>query len=177
MSGRRKAASTFKGIGDADECLRRRPQSQQQQHRQIYIRALETIPHLTVYYGHFLSSVVMMPLAAPPALGSSMARVIKTEEKGSDVNIATELLLDGFRKDYEMAVIISNDSDLLGPINVVRKELGLKVGILNPHNNVSWALKKNSTFYKQIDKASLAASQFPPTLADAVGTITKPRGW
>ncbi len=42
-----------------------------------------------------------------------MAKVVKVEEKGSDVNIASYLLLDGFRNDYEVAVIISNDSDLV----------------------------------------------------------------
>src|SRR5689334_11616938 len=60
----------------------RRGHSRQQQHQQVYIRALETIPGLTVHYGHFLSSAVMMPLATPPASGSPMVRVIKTEEKG-----------------------------------------------------------------------------------------------
>jgi hypothetical protein len=149
----------------------------QQQHQQIYIRALETLPNLSVHYGHFLSSKVVMPLATPLPNGTTMVKVIKTEEKGSDVNIATNLLMDGFRGDYEMAVIISNDSDLLGPINVVRKELGLKVGILNPQRVVSWTLKQHSTFYKPISAASLAISQLPPTLTDANGTITKPIGW
>jgi hypothetical protein len=37
--------------------------------------------------------------------------VIKTEEKGSDVNLATYLLLDAFKQDCEAAVVISNDSD------------------------------------------------------------------
>jgi hypothetical protein len=34
------------------------------------------------------------------------ARVIKTEEKRSDVNIATHLLMDGFHGDYELAVVV-----------------------------------------------------------------------
>lgn len=149
----------------------------QQQHQQAYIRALETLPNLSVHLGHFLTSRVSMPYANPPPHGPKMARVIKTEEKGSDVNIATYLLLDAFRNDYDVAVIVSNDSDLLEPINVVRKELGKRVGVLNPHNNVSWALKKHSTFYKQIPESALAASQFTATLTDTVGTITRPPGW
>jgi hypothetical protein len=31
--------------------------------------------------------------------------VIKTEEKGSDVNLATHLLIDGFDDAYELAVV------------------------------------------------------------------------
>ena len=60
--------------------------------------------------------------------------VVKTEEKGSDVNLATHLLYDGFKNDYEVAVVVSNDSDLLEPVRVARS-LGLTVGVLNPQKN------------------------------------------
>jgi hypothetical protein len=40
-----------------------------------------------------------MPLSPE---GSGYAKVLKTEEKGSDVNLATHLLMDGFRDDYEL---------------------------------------------------------------------------
>ena len=38
-----------------------------------------------------------MPLAHPPSVGPQTVEVIGTEEKGSDVNLASYLLLDGFR--------------------------------------------------------------------------------
>ena len=41
---------------------------------------------------------------------------------------------------FDVAVIVSNDSDLLEPIKIVREELGKKVGILNPHRRPSRAL-------------------------------------
>jgi hypothetical protein len=44
--------------------------------------------------------------------------VIKTEEKGSDVNLAIYLLLGAFKQDCEAAVVILNDSDLKEPIAV-----------------------------------------------------------
>jgi len=149
----------------------------QAQRQQIYIRALETIPNLSVHYGHYLSHTMRMPLATPPVTGPRTVEVIKTEEKGSDVNIATHLLVDGFEHDYDVAVIISNDSDLLLPIEVVRKKLKLRVGILNPQKNPSWALKRASTFYNPIGTAMLRVSQFPSTLTDIHGTITKPAAW
>ena len=43
-------------------------------------------------------------------------RIRDTEEKGSDVNLATRLLVGGFTGDYQQAVVISNDSDLATPI-------------------------------------------------------------
>ena len=57
--------------------------------QEIYIRALETLPNLTVHYGHYLQSTVSMPLAVPRSGGPRFADVLKMEEKGSDVNIAT----------------------------------------------------------------------------------------
>lgn len=149
----------------------------QQQRQQACIRALETIPNLSVHYGHFLVHPVRMPLANPQPSGPKTVEVMKTEEKGSDVNLATHLLYDGFRKDYEVAVVVSNDSDLLEPIRVVRRELGLTVGILNPQTRPSRVLAQEADFLKQIRSGALKASQFPAALKDAHGTVTKPKEW
>lgn len=145
--------------------------------QQTYLRALQTIPNLSLHYGKFLSHPIRMPLYPPPATGSRTVQVLKTEEKGSDVNLATYLLLDAFRGDFEVAVIISNDSDLLLPVEVVRTELGLPVGVLNPQKNTSWALKAAATFYRPIQERALRRSLFPHILTDAHGTITKPAPW
>src|SRR5205823_1916940 len=99
---------------------------------QVYLRALETIPDLSIHYGHYLSHVTRMPLAQP-SRGARTVEVVKTEEKGSDVNLATYLLLDAFKEDCDVAVVISNDSDLKLPIEVAQRELGLSVGVVNPH--------------------------------------------
>jgi len=116
----------------------------------------------------------MMPLA-PPQTG--YANVIKTEEKGSDVNIATHLIVDGFENAYEIAVIVSNDSDLLEPIRVVREKFKKPVGILNPQKNPSKALLPYASFLKQIRSGVLAKSRFLGTLADARGSFSKPTSW
>jgi hypothetical protein len=49
----------------------------------------------------------------------------------SDVNLATHLLHDAHMGRFDVAVVISNDSDLLEPIKIVREHLGKKAGILN----------------------------------------------
>jgi uncharacterized LabA/DUF88 family protein len=103
--------------------------------QQIYLRALRTIPDLEIIYGSFLSHDVVTPLAEPSAGGSRFARVTRTEEKGSDVNIATHLVHDAYQRNFEVAVLVTNDSDLLEPIRIVRHELCLPVGILNPHRH------------------------------------------
>lgn len=142
--------------------------------QQTYLRALQTIPNLQIIYGHFLSHEIMMPLA-PPRAGH--VKVIKTEEKGSDVNIAVHLISDGFRNAYDAAVIVSNDSDLLPPIKFVKEELGKLVGILNPQKHPSVVLAATAHFVKNIRSGVLHNSQFPVTLSDPQGSFTKPARW
>ncbi len=154
-----------------------RDDPQQPQRQLTYLRALETIPILSVHYGSFLTNAVRLPLDPPPKQGPATVRVLKTEEKGSDVNLATYLLADAFDHEFEMAVIVSNDSDLALPIDIVQKKFGLRVGVLCPHARMSWELGKVASFQRPIRKRALAACQFPAALTDQLGTITKPAAW
>jgi hypothetical protein len=117
-----------------------------------------------------------MPLAKPRR-GARTVEVVKTEEKGSDVNLATFLLLDAFKGDCQVAVVISNDSDLKLPIEVAQNELALRVGVVNPHPPARRSRALQPTFFKQIRASALAACQFPPVLRDARGEIRKPSRW
>jgi hypothetical protein len=155
-----------------------RPTDPDQPVRQdLYLRALRTIPNLSIIFGHFLTNECSMPLAGQNPLTPAYVRVVKTEEKGSDVNLATHLLNDGHNGDYEVGVIVSNDSDLVEPVRIVRQELNLQVGILNPHQRGSRELSQYATFYKTIRRGALAASQFPDPMADAIGAFRKPSVW
>ncbi len=142
--------------------------------QQFYLRALATTPKLSIYYGHFLSHAVAMPLADNPR---RRVMVIKTEEKGSDVNLATELLVDGFNDDFDVAVVLSNDSDLLAPIRVVRRQMGKRVGVLNPQRVPSIPLEREADFLKSIRPSALRRSQFPRTMKDARGSFHRPPVW
>lgn len=143
--------------------------------QQVYLRALRTVPNLDIVFGHFLTHSVPMMLTGvnPP----QRVWVDKTEEKGSDVNLAAHLLGDAFKKRFELAVLITNDSDLAEPVRIVTKELGLRVGILNPHQHHSVTLKGLATFVKRIRQHHLITSQFPMVMNDAKGTFTKPSSW
>lgn len=148
--------------------------------QQTYLRALQTLATVTIHYGTYLESKVWMRLAAPPPGGPAQVQVLKSEEKGSDVNIASYLLLDAFENDYEAAIVVSNDSDLAEPINLVRKRLKKKVLVLmpcGPGRRESVELKKAASKAIKVDAALIAASQFPPQLPDAHGMIHKPESW
>jgi hypothetical protein len=102
------------------------------------------------------------------------------EEKGSDVNLASYLLFDCSQNDFDEAVVISNDADLAVPINIVVTEFHKPVGVVNPHRHLfrSAALQKVASWtFQTINRHHVANSQFPPTLQDAIGTITKPSTW
>jgi uncharacterized LabA/DUF88 family protein len=97
-----------------------------------YLRALSTLPRLTVHLGQFSKHTVAARLSEPAGNLSALARVRvhRTEEKGSDVNLAAHMLLDAFNDAYDVAVVVSDDSDLHQPVRMVREELGKKVGIV-----------------------------------------------
>ncbi len=147
--------------------------------QKTYLRALATLPHVSIHLGHFLTNRVRMPMAKPSAVGPKTVEVIKTEEKGSDVNLASLLLLDGFRRDCDTVVIVSNDSDLREPVRIARQELHLTVGVINPHQARfrSRELSNQAHFFKQVRESALAACQFPPVLTDAKGSFHKPDSW
>jgi len=86
----------------------------------LYIRALKTIPNLSIKYGNFLTHSVPMYLTnVTPA---QKVWVDRTEEKGSDVNLASHLLRDAYGKRFEVAVLITNDSDLASRSGLSRKK-------------------------------------------------------
>lgn len=145
--------------------------------QQTYLRALQTIPNLEVVYGSFLTKTISMPVVNPLSGQPKFVKVSNTEEKGSDVNIAAHMIHDGHLDLYDVAVLVSNDSDLVEPVRIVRYELGKVVGLINPHKRPSYELKKHVNFIRQVRKGVLQNSQFPPTLQDSRGTFYKPKAW
>jgi len=148
-----------------------------------YLRALRAKPSVEIYLGHFLQSEVTMRLA--DGSGQS-ARVIKYEEKGSDVNLAVHLVSDGFKQAFEAAVVVSNDSDLAEAMRIVRKELGLPVGLIPParkadiragRRRVSKSLREQASFTRSVSSGILSASQLPQTITDGRGTFSRPTEW
>ena len=157
-----------------------RPSNPGQAQRQlIYLRALSTLSGFEVYYGAFRSGIKRRPLAEPmPGLPTHVL-VRDSEEKGSDVNLATRLLVDGFKEEYEQAVVVSNDADFAGAMRYVRDDLGLRFTLVNPdpRNASPRELAEAATYVKRLWKSHLRRSQLPDTLTDGIGDITKPAGW
>lgn len=149
----------------------------QAQRQQAYLRALSTVPDLSIHYGHLLAKRKRRPLVAPSPSGPRTVEVLDTEEKGSDVNLASFLLVDGFEDDYDLAVLISNDSDLELPISMVRDRLGKTIGVFDPSRRRSFQLSQAASWYRPLRQGALRGSQFPDVVSDSQGAISKPPGW
>ena len=151
----------------------------QPQRQQAYLRALATLPDFEIHYGAFRSGVRRRPLAEPVPGLPTHVRVRNSEEKGSDVNLATRLLVDGFNGEYEQAVVVSNDADFAAAMRYVRDDLRLRVTLVNPdpRNNSPRRLADAATYVKRLWRSHLSRSLLPETLTDEVGVITKPGGW
>jgi len=63
------------------------------------------------------------------------------------------------------------------PVRIVKEELKLPVGVLNPQKHPCAVLENHATFYKHLIRGRLAKSQFPATLKDQRGTFHKPASW
>ena len=152
--------------------------SQPERHR-LYMRALDTLPGFEAHYGVIRLRTKVRQLAEPIPGLPAYVRIVDSEEKGTDVNLATRLLVDGFNGAYEQAVVVSNDSDLASPMRYVRDELRRKVSVVNPDNNnyTHRDLVHAATYVKRLRRSHLRRSQFPPEVSDAQGRITKPAGW
>ena len=150
----------------------------------IYLRALETLPNLTVHLGRFSSHPAYdpaFPLTYSPIDGRAQTvRILRTEEKRTDVNLATLLLMDCVDEEFDEVVVISNDSDLQLPIEYAVRRFTKVVGVVNPHgrSRISADLLQVANWsFKEINRSVLAASQFPDVVQHPRGPIPKPVSW
>ncbi len=110
--------------------------------------------------------------------GLMLATVRKREEKGSDVNVATHLLVDVLQRRVDAAIVMSNDSDLALPLTIARRHV--PVGLLNPSRKpLAGALKGQPSegagahWWRRLDPKDVTLCQLP----DPVAGVSRPSGW
>lgn len=168
-----------------------------------YIRALRGAGIVDrVEFGHYVARVKKAPLATEDIHGKPVlttsdwpvkiqdsaagnvphARFIVSyafrEEKGSDVNVASHLLLDTLESRVDAAIVISNDSDLALPLVEARKRI--PVGTVNPSpNHLAGRLRGRRAdgvgrhWWLQLTSADLHGHQLP----DPCSGFAKPSAW
>jgi len=139
-----------------------------------YLNALQKyIPEIEIIKGHFQTHEVKMPTAKNP---KKKVKVLKTEEKCTDVNLAVHMVNDGWKGLYDCAVVLSNDGDLLEAFRIIHDDLNLPIGLITPGKaRTSKSLLKYTTFRKRIRKHLLLNSQLPNPIPNT--KIIKPTSW
>lgn len=175
-----------------------------QREQDVYLRALQrsgSVDHIE--YGNYVARVATAPLATSsrngaPMLTTStwpvmvqnangedvegatfMVSVARREEKGSDVNVASHLLIDTLTRSVDAAVVISNDSDLAMPIQHARTQV--PVGLVNPTPSyLAGKLRGQPSdgvgghWWYQLQSQDLLGHQLPDTIG---GKVRKPAPW
>ncbi|MDF1489128.1 PIN domain-containing protein [Tessaracoccus caeni] len=175
-----------------------------QREQDVYLRALDRSGSTTrISYGNYVARVATAPLATAGRNGKPvishphwplmvqdgaeqdvpdarfMASVARREEKGSDVNVASHLLIDVLTTAVDAAVVISNDSDLAYPIAFARDRI--PIGLINPTKGYrAGKLAGEHTdgvgnhWWYQMQPSDWYAHQLPPTIGPR---IIKPPAW
>lgn len=91
------------------------------------------------------------------------------------MNLASWLVRDGFTNQYDVAVVVSNDTDLVEPIRMVVQEIGKPVGLVCPARRPAEPLAHAASFCRFLTPGRLAAAQFPDAFPGT--TIKKPEAW
>jgi len=144
--------------------------------QRAYLEALKTIPCLEVIAGQFLQ--VEKNGIPVGAASNQVIRFTTFEEKGSDVNLACRLVLDGARGSFSEALVITNDGDLQEPIRIVTRDLQLPVTVISPDITVNGTVRNVATSATPLDVKLLKRCLFPDQLVSSNGVpISKPARW
>ena len=136
--------------------------------QKIYIQALTTLPNVEVIQGFYRKDAVLMPVHEEecktcPIAKNGFVKVVKLEEKRTDVNIASSMLLDAFNNNADASVLVSGDTDFIAPVNIIRKDFKKTVIVFNPRETKSW-LKDYASYYRDIPRNLPAECQLPDTI-------------
>lgn len=153
------------------------------QRQQAYLRALSTRSRTEVFLGKFRVDTRVMP-KHPIELNADGAPVLvkvkKTEEKGSDVALASRLLIDAMHRRADLYVVCTNDSDLVMPLRMVQEELDGAIGLLSTvqTKRASNELKQtHPRWHRHLTPDDLASCQLPDEIVDVHGVIRRPQKW
>lgn len=145
--------------------------SQDARRQSIWLDALATRTDITCHFGHYLPK--------PQRCFNCGATWTSHEEKMTDVNIATQLLVDAYEDRFDTALIVSGDSDLTTPIKRVRERFPKKRLIVAfPPNRRSDQLRKAAHGHLVIGADSLRQNLLPDEITTASGfVLRRPSQW
>ena len=139
--------------------------------QQTYLSALKTLPAVWIGEGKFILK--------PIDCRSCGERWQRPEEKMTDVNIATDLLVGAFEDRFDTAILVTGDSDLVPPVRAVLKRWPHKrILIAFPPKRDSFDLRNAASGPFQIRKRALREAQLPdPVVGPGGREFRRPDEW
>jgi uncharacterized LabA/DUF88 family protein len=138
--------------------------------QQAFLEALQTLPNFSFFYGHFLADSITCRQCGHT--------YTTRHEKMTDVNISVELMKDAFQDRFDIAFLVSADSDLVSPVHTVRRLFPKKKVIsIFPPGRFSLALRKVSTGVLHIGHVELSKSLFPDEVVKDGVILERPASW
>ena len=146
-------------------------QPDKQPPQKTYLEAIEEVTRCEIYYGRYQANIINCRNCG--------INWPSPKEKMTDVNIATQMIKDAFTNQFDIAILISGDSDLLPPLNAIKTYLPHKrIGIYFPPNRHSLHLQPAADFTGYIGKKKLGDAQMPDQLVKAGGfVLSRPPSW
>lgn len=133
-----------------------------QKRQTTYIEALSTLSDFDIFFGKY-------QLNPRNCKNCNFFEQVPSE-KMTDVNIAVELMSDAFLDQYDVAYLLSADSDLTHVITRIRSLFPeKKIVIAFPPGRYSKDLANRARFSFAIGRAALAKSLFPMEVRKADG--------
>jgi len=143
----------------------------------VYLRALSSNNKTSIYYGQFRKRTKKGELVNPIKGYRGIVKILIWEEKGSDVNLATHLMHDAYRGAFDEAIMVSDDADLIKPVELIVKNLHLPVHALTPQAGRSSQFDGIAKSTKHVSPSILASSQFQNSFNRRGSNFTKPSAW
>jgi uncharacterized LabA/DUF88 family protein len=136
-----------------------------------FIETLETLSIIEFFFGKYQSNEIKCRVCGNV--------INKSSEKMTDVNISVEMLLDAFKNEFDTAILVSADSDLVGPVESIRKVFpNKKIIIAFPPSRKSNDLINVANGYFTIGRKKIKDSIFPDKVLKSDGhTLIKPSEW
>lgn len=146
--------------------------------QQMLVRAMETCPEVSIHWGQHIDTIKHGYLIDDES--KAIQRFSTREEKGSDVSLGVYLVRDAALNDVDVAILVSNDSDLADAVSVAVQDMGTPVYVASPQprRHISRKLQERASGVLVIDASCLAGCQFPNPVIDRKGRqIHKPEAW
>ena len=132
----------------------------------VYIEALKTITEFEVFPGKYQLN--------PRQCSQCGFQDEVPNEKMTDVNIAVEILKDAYQDKFDVALLISADSDLVPPVRAVRELFPSKrVVVASPPGRYSIGLAKSASKSFVISRRNIAKSLLSEEIEKADGYILR----